>query len=56
MGRHQKVEIQKGTINPAEKVMNTLSYAEKVSEQRAENELRRSYQRMTLHEPKTGRK
>lgn len=57
MSRHQKVEIQKGSISPSKPpTLKMMTHAERVREQAGENALRRSGQTLTLHQPKVGKK
>jgi len=52
MSKDNKVEIQKGAINPNPMTMKQMTHRETVAEQRQENALRRSGQTLTLHQPK----
>ena len=52
----KKVEEQKGPINCSEDSYRTMTHNANVQERMEQVEMRRSYQKMTLHEPKTSSK
>lgn len=56
MSKSKKVEEQKGPIVAHQETMRQMTYPEKVRQQKEENGMRRGYQSLTLHEPKTGKK
>jgi hypothetical protein len=51
-----KVEVQKGRIDPNPMTIGQMTYLESRSAQITENALRRSGQTLTLHQPKTGKR
>lgn len=56
MSKHNSVPVQKGPIVSHELTMGQMNHSQRVHEQLKENELCRSCQNMTLHEPKTSSK
>jgi hypothetical protein len=56
MSKENKVEVQKGMIDPNPMTMKQKTHHQKINDATAEMALRRHGQTLDLHIPKTGRK